>query len=276
MARQFTTFLSILFLCVMSVSGCGTKNDETIGFSYNAKMVFEEREDGWVYISSYEHYVDLDEFFYDYDAYNFKYQYVEGYDLLILDEEGNIVDKATTILPYMAVKPEAGNDSRAIGDYISNNKVEDFITEEQIRDLTFEYFDKSDVLRMFNNTIAAEFQTEGKYKNLQMFHMLQSDVVNNYKWQAAYYNCYGNIVVFKIELIYVDNSNNEIHLSDLVDSKTATAEQKEIYDKYKEVERTVLAKNSFSDGKVKSNLELGGVKFGQLNALLDRYERGEY
>jgi hypothetical protein len=250
---------------ILALSGCGKKN----AFGFDEKIYIEEREDGWIYVSEYMYAGDSN--YYNYDAYNFKYKYIEGYDLLIYDAKINkVVGSSKPVLPYLSLLPEAEADARNIQEYFAENKISSTITMEDLNELNLNYLDKEDVLKLFNKTIVQEPQPEGKYTSIPVFSMLQSKMVDDYIWQGAYYLCHGNIVEFRIELIY----KCDIYLSDLVEADTATAEQKLIYNTYKEIEKNILDSNNFLVNKDIGSMVIGNVDFSLLEGVLHRIETG--
>lgn len=260
--------LTLVIPIVFNLFGCNKKPESA--FSFDEKVYIEERKDGWIYVSEYTYAGDTN--YYEYDAYNLKYKYIKGYDLLIYDAETNeVVGSSTTVLPYLSLLPEAQVDIRNIHNFFEENRISGTITMADINELNLNYLDKEDVLELFNKTIVQEPQPEGKYPNIPAFSMLQSEMVDDYKWQGAYYACHGNIIAFRIELIYKD----DLYLSDLIEDNTANQEQKEIYTKYKEIERKVLKANNFLVNKEVDSLVIGNVDFSLLENVLRRLETGE-
>lgn len=253
---------------VLALVGCDHKPKSA--FSFDEKIYIEEREDGWIYVSQYSYAGSTN--YYAYDAYNLKYQYIEGFDLLVYDADTNkVIGKATTVLPYLSLLPEAEVDIRKISKFFEEKRISETITMDDLSELNLNFLDKENVLELFNKTIVQEPQPEGKYSNLPAASMVQSKMVDDYKWQGAYYGCHGNIVAFRIELIYKDG----VYLSDLIEDNTATNEQKQIYNKYKEIERNILQSNNFLVNKGLGSLVIGNVDFSLLENVLQRLEIGD-
>lgn len=262
--KIFTLILVVSI--VLALSGCEKKS----AYGFDAKIYIEERGDGWIYVSEYTYAGDTN--YYEYDAYNLKYKYINGYDLLIYDAETNeVVGSSTTVLPYLSLLPEAEADVINIQEFFEENKISATITMADLNELNLNYLDKEDVLNLFNKTIVQEPQPEGKNSGIPEFNMVQSKMVDDYIWQGAYFNCHGNIVAFRIELIYKDDK----YLSDLIEDGTANAEQKLIYDKYKEIERNIRESNNFLVNKDIGSLVIGNVDFSLLENILHKLEIGD-
>lgn len=228
-----------------------------------------------MYISQLSYNNDNEYYYYGYDAYNLKHQEIDGYYIRIYDKEtGEEVESATAVMPYLSLLPQAEKDIRNTTSYFENKKFFSAISESDLNDLSLDYIDKADVVRMYNLMIEQDLQPEGKYTHIPANNLMQSVTLNGYKWQAAYLCRHGNILAFRIELIY-DDGTQEVYLSDLVADGKATDEQKTIYDKYKQIENEVLKTGSLVPAQTDSTETIGDISFSTLFDLLNKLETGE-
>ena len=237
--------ISLAITILFSFSACNGQKDL---YEFNDKVYIEERDDGWFYVSnlSIGKNEESDYYYYEYDAYNLKHKRLDDYYIRIYDSEtGEEKERATPVLPYLSLLPNAKSDIDNIMDYYANRKFTDKINAADLMDLDLSYIDKSDLLYMYNKTVSQEFVNEGLYPNIPVFNMKQSQILDGYKWQAAYICYHGTICAFNIELIYC-KSDTEVYLSDLIRQNIATPEQIEIFTTIQNIENEIISNSDFS------------------------------
>ena len=259
------TGIVIVFLCLF-LGGC---NDQKLSFTFDEKAVIEERENGWYYFSSYSYSNKTNNVGFIYGAYNLKYKHLDGYDLLIKDRKtGEVVDRATTSLPYLSLDPNAIDDINNISTFFNKKKFHSSIQMNDLAGLNLTYIDKQEVLDFFNRTVAQEPQPAGKYHMPEADILQEQAMIDGYRWQIGYFNSHGNILAARIELLCGEDQ----YLSDMVANGSADAGQTAVHKKCKEIETYIVENQTFvlEQSMAFSHAE---ISFSRLKTLLDNLEK---
>lgn len=264
MKKMHITVLLIVtnfFVLSMLLSSCSLNKSE---FNFEEKTIIHERDDGWYEFSSIL-YDNKDYYYYEYNSFNLKYDYIDGYDILIYDEKtGEQVEKARSVLPYLSLLPDVDSDITEIAKLFKKEKFMNQITIDDLESLELKVIDKKELMNRFNETVVQEELEDGKQTKVPSFYLLQSDEINGYKWQVAYFVAHGNIIAFRVELLLdEDKYLSDISIEDM-DNK-----QKEIAKKIEEIEDAVLNSNDFAIDSSYDSLQIGDVRFDLLRKLID-------
>ena len=253
-------------LSTLLLGGCG-KAEQT--YTFDEKAVIEEREDGWYYFSTYSYSETSDYRSFVYNAYNLKHHHLEGYDLLIKDKEtGEVVERATTSLPYLSLNPQATADVQEINSFFANRDLPTPLRMENLSELNLTYIDKQEVLDFFNRTVAQEPQPAGKYHMPEADILQEQAMIDGYRWQIGYFNSHGNILAARIELLCGEDQ----YLSDMVANGSADAGQTAVHKKCKEIETYIVENQTFvlEQSMAFSHAE---ISFDRLKTLLENLEK---
>lgn len=262
--------IGLVITILLSFSACNKQKEM---YKFNDKVYIEERDDGWFYVSNLSTGKDeeADYYYYEYDAYNLKYKSLEDYYIRIYDSEtGEEKERANPVLPYLSLLPDAQPDIENVMDFFAERKFTDKIVETDLMDLYLSYVSKGDLISMYNKTVSQDFLKEGLYPNIPVFNMKQGQLIDGYKWQAAYICYHGTICAFNIELIYC-KGDTEMYLSDMIQQNIATQEQTEIFTTIQDIENKIISESDFGAADITNINIKHNVDFKVLDATIQSF-----
>lgn len=265
------TYVLILLICFLFfVFGCSGKPDQNQDhFNFDTKIATEMNDDGWVYFLSFDKAHVDNETFLMFGAYNIKHKYIDGYKIPVRDEHGNIIDYWESNLPYLELNPEIKPELEQVNAFLHEQPE---LTPKKVEDLDsldLKHLDKARIVELYNQMISSDYLPDGKYYYLKEAEILLEESKDNYQWQVGYFNAHGVIQQIHIDLIM----EGQQQLSDLVEKNEADSDQKAIYQKVKEIEKSIISTQSFTT--LKFNGQTGKYSFDRLFNILELLEKPE-
>ena len=210
--------------------------------NYAERIGIIEGEDGWYYqflTTTYENGEDDTNNFFS--GCNLKYSELDNYYVPVYSEDGELIDKWSSI-PRLSASQKSINgvteaeEVEIIDNFFDEKQFRREITVEDLEDLELNNFDKEFIVELFNNAYNTDFD-----KTITKFNLsgcsIQSDTEKDgYKYNIGVMHVRRGIGVIRIDLLYSDGT----YLSDLIEDGSATNEQKEIYDNFKKIEDYIV------------------------------------
>lgn len=270
----------ISFLCIFLFVSCSkeksTQNENEWYFSKN--IAREVCDDGWVYTFDYlylkDGYKDDGIIPFAFNGINLRYSKVEKskenspHSIQILGNSDS---------------PAIKHDMNLISDILDyeNGKVtKDELLLLNPDDINFEQIDKNLFFKLMNNALNGEAHKEGNYFTLPSYALLsEPEYIDNYKFQIGFLADIGCVDVMFIDVLYKqgDDYNEFVQLSDLVDNKTATPEQKQAFELLKNISDGIVANNDLNFGiDENKNNTIGQIDFSRLYTFLEDIENNNY
>ncbi len=234
--------IMIILMVSLLLIGCSKVSENDITVSYVSKCVTKEKSDGWFEIFCIEplkkdqnlkevknNYVYNDKTTYSFDGYNLKYKEIKDCYIPIYDKKGNEVGKVPTSVPSFATSKIYRNEIKEISSFFNTQKFKTKITLNDLEELKIKKIDKQGLVNLFNEAFEKQPIEIGKFKNIPILNIIQSEPSDDYIFQVGYYCEYGTIKKINIEVIF----NNNTYLSDLAQKKNP---KKEYLNMYKDIE----------------------------------------
>lgn len=234
--------IMIILMVSLLLIGCSKVSENDITVSYVSKCVTKEKSDGWFEIFCIEplkkdqnlkevknNYVYNDKTAYSFDGYNLKYKEIKDCYIPIYDKKGNEVGKVPTSVPSFATSKIYRNEIKEISSFFNTQKFKTKITLNDLEELKIKKIDKQELVNLFNEAFEKQPIEIGKFKNIPILNIIQSEPSDDYIFQVGYYCEYGTIKKINIEVIF----NNNTYLSDLAQKKNP---KKECLNMYKDIE----------------------------------------
>lgn len=265
--------LSIIIFLVLSSCSSNITNDETVEINFSTKSVVYEN-DGWLYYC----YVDFDKDSslqnsrtksYAFDAYNLKYKTLEDYNKIpVINENTNEIEGYfESSVPAISYNSQYSNDIQVLNDWLNTNQPTNNIEIKDLNDLNLQNIDIELFVAMFNEMINSESLKTGKFGYLPEADISQETLFEDgYKWQVGFFISHGILTSIDIELIYED-SEKEIHLSDIIALGNCSTEQKQIQDAIDALETGIMNNQDFLSETL--DYSIGNVDFSRLKTLFE-------
>lgn len=234
--------IMIILMVSLLLIGCSKVSENDITVSYVSKCVTKEKSDGWFEIFCIEplkkdqnlkevknNYVYNDKTTYSFDGYNLKYKEIKDCYIPIYDKKGNEVGKVPTSVPSFATSKIYRNEINEISSFFNTQKFKTKITLNDLEELKIKKIDKQELVNLFNEAFEKQPVEIGKFKNIPILNIIQSEPSDDYIFQVGYYCEYGTIKKINIEVIF----NNNTYLSDLAQKKNP---KKEYLNMHKDIE----------------------------------------
>lgn len=218
--------LLLLFLSILLVS-CTVAQDDEIGFIDIA--YYEEQEGGWRegFIieaekeyqkgnkNNYKFEINDEHTLIYFDGYNLKYPRLDNCYIPVYDQNKEEVDQAYPMLISLIHDQTRVLEVNLITDYFQEKKFDQPISIDQLDDLDLEYFDKENLVYLYNKTLMQDPKKFGHYLG-DICKIKQVSDENNIIWQAGSYGVYGYITDIQLEIIIDDEYlSNKDELSEL-------------------------------------------------------------
>ena len=246
--------------------------EETKTYGFDSKVAIEEGENGWVYFFLCEYYKGENEpYVYVYNAYNMKYKEVEGFEVEMLDMEGNILGSFKPSIPCIILNDNYLNDIQKMLAYFEETKPTEQLNEEEESHITTDLLDKKQVVKLFDEMIESDYVDDGKYDYLPEADTVKEISEEGDCWQVSFLIIHGVIVKTNIEYIYDD----EVYLSDKVKEGTASDDELYIDKIVSAIESDIVEGQSFV---VNRNVygDIAEEAYERLNGILQSIEKGNY
>ena len=243
MKKIIAIIMTIVMLCGCSKQENVAEESDGSRFSFESQVAYRETEDGWL------HYFIIETSKrpgnptgYIYDAYNLKYDEVEGCVIEVMDEKTGVIESyMTTEVPYLTSDNEYDNDFSAVEEYFDNREPAEVIPESEFDELSLEKLDSRLVFELYNEAVSSEKLSDGEYYYLPEAHYADEYERDGYRWQVGFFGVHGELIYVNIELIY----NDEIYLSDVICDGTASDEQAKLAELISDIEESMVEKQLF-------------------------------
>ena len=274
MKNKKIAIIIILLMIVASVFIINTAYASSYAVPYTQKSVYEEKEDGWIYVFEIL-YEEGKNNRYIFDGYNLKYDELDGYYVPVVDKAtGEILYKASTEYITLSISEKYGKDIEMISKYFNEKQFEKEITINDLKDLKTKHFDKEYLVNLFNKTINSEMKKEpGEYLDAHFNDKVVIESSNNEmpgKWQLSYLMEYGKIKHLNIEFI---SSSGEF-LSDKVEN--ISMEERELLNEIEILEQDIvesqIVPTQAENIKSYSTNEIDQSPISDLSKLLSKFE----
>ena len=240
--------IKIIIVSLLLV-GCSKVSENDITATYVSKCVAKEKNDGWFEIFCIEplkkdqnlkevknNYFYNDKTTYSFDGYNLKYKEIKDCYIPIYDKKGNEVGKVPTSVPSFATSKIYRDEIKEISSFFNTQKFKTKITLNDLEELKIKKIDKQELVNLFNEAFEKEPIEVGKFKNIPILNIIQSESSDDYIFQVGYYCEYGVIQKINIEVIF----NNNTYLSDLVQKKNPKKEYINMQEDIETFEKYIL------------------------------------
>lgn len=281
----------IMFFCVMCLVSCENDSEDKIEWPFEQKVSYLVEDDGWVYSFSYTYDkggLNDDALIpYNFMGVNLRYRYNEDYVTTVTYMEDG--EKKTKIVPQtIQVLGEANdsgikNDMEEIADilkYQAGEVTTQELLDLTVDDLTFEELDENIFIELVQAALKGEAHKEGNYDYLPQYALLtEPEYLNDYKFQVGFVSSVGCIDVIFIDVLYRTGNDYDSYkqLSDIIDSGTASDEQKKIYNMIEEITTGIVENNNilYALGEYE-NENIDNIDFSRLYSFLKEIEANNY
>lgn len=281
----------IMIISVMCLASCGNDSEDKIEWPFEQKVSYLVEEDGWVYSFSYTY--DKGELNddglipYNFMGVNLRYRYNEDYVTTVTFMEDG--EKKTKIVPQtIQILGEANNsDIKSDMEEIANilkYQGGEVTTQElldlTVDDLTFKELDENIFIELVQAALKGEVHKEGNYDYLPKYALLtEPEYLNDYKFQVGFVSSVGCIDVIYIDVLYRTGNDYDSYkqLSDIIDSGTASDEQKKIYNMIEEITIGIVENNNILYALEEYEDEIiDNIDFSRLYSFLKEIEENNY
>lgn len=275
MKHKLLYVIGILFFCVLLIIFIyknNTKLDnskQTYDIKIIEKCSFKEKENNWVYYMCVDYRKD-DETkkitSATFGGINMKYSELDDHYIEVIDDTTNrVVDKIKTEYVSLANGQSTREEMKRINLFLESKKFNKNIELKDLKDLETEYISKETLVEMYNDAFNSEEKEVGQYITKSFAGAVNSEYLDNYKYQIVYIIDYGNVSKLNIELIYKDGT----FLTDKINNNTATADEKDMYITLEKIENIIIKDNDFLAG-IQKNTEKNNFDFNELNRILKK------
>lgn len=266
--------IAILLVCLIVKGMTSVSAEATNDINYTQKSVFDDGEDGWVYVFEIVFSNLENRNYYYFDGYNLKYKELKGYYIpLINSETGEVLDKIIPDYITLSISEYYGNDIKEIANFFNEKQFVDKINLNDLVDLNISTIDKEYLIDLFNRTLESETKKDiGDYINASYVGKVTIESTNDNlvgEWQASYILDYGRIKKVNIEFIsdnnvYTFSSKKNNNLKDMVIKNEIDSIEAQLTD------------TNMTIQKVKTNKYIDSTISNDLNLLIKKlYERLE-
>ena len=261
MKRLNVGFIIFCFI----LSGCtNTEKDEQgtektpNGIQYVHQMVnniaIEKQEDGWYYFISIE-YKKIDEKsekivgnmdtipnYVSFNGYNLKHKVMDNVYIPVIDKEtGKEISQSKETMPALTTMQTVAKEAKGINDYLLEKKFSKSISLADLEDLNCPSFDKSLLVKLYNQALENTPKSFGRFALLPVRNMVQVRSDDGKTWQGAYFLGYGDISEIEFECI-----QDDAYVSDLVENHTASEKDVNLQENLDQLESYLKETQIFS------------------------------
>lgn len=243
---------------------------------FEQRTSFKEKEDGWLYYLQEE--TDFEDgkgqtgITYDFNGVNLKYASLDDYYIPVIEDNKEIdrIESVPLLVLNKKYKPELQRiDQRLLElkDKIGS------VTEEDLSGLQTEYFDKKDIVELFNalehsKSYANKDDDSVKYANLPPSDVLSEKLANGDTVQLMYAGALQGFIGVRAEVIDAGGK----YWSDEVENGKADKEKKEVVRLFQKVSEYIVERQSL-DVQREMKKENDSEYADALWKLLDRLEQ---
>lgn len=253
--KKTLAILLMLTLLLSSLSACGKGDETKKGLRWQFHVAQELDEEGWLYTFEYIEYDDEKEFA-DCDKYSFF-----RINVRYLDK-------------FQSAQSEAyKRDSDIIHDRVINESMrpEDILALDP-SDFEFECVDKEMVFRLIREGLTNESEPavtdQNNIERYDRAFLTELEPADGYEFQVAYVSGSAGVDAFFIDVLYYDADGTYTQLSDMVDDKTATDEQKQAFAEFGMIIEACQKNDSYIIDEAYQTTVIDGIDFGRLYTFL--------
>lgn len=253
MKRYATIFIviSMVFVC----SGCQKEKtyaeikkeeEEKVSLKRVEKMSTIKKLDGWYYYFLVTSLGEDVKDTYAFNGCNLKYSNLEGYNILLTDQNNEIVGRLPAH-PTLAVSEKEKNgikerdEIRMITSYFSEKEFPKVIDLNQLNDFETKNFEKEELIKLYNEVQKEKWIYKyGRYSWNDCGIKAESSTKDGKLFQLGYLMSWGNFKHVSLDVKYGDNK----FLSDIILENKASEEEKKLYQSFKIIEEYIIESQS--------------------------------
>lgn len=245
-------------------------NDIYSNVYYGQKYSYIEGEDGWYYFFCINILDDAGTTANFYDGINLKYKSMDEYNVLVYDEVTGELKKKIATTPSFRSSEKIKNGVQErdeilkVDSYFDEKQFNRVITEEDLKDLKLENFNKEQIIELYNMAIEAKLKTERKAFYIPSFELKQKSLSDGSVINMGLYTETTGMIAMRIDIIYDD-----VYLSDLVQSNKASKEQIELYDNLRLISDKFI---ETQDVRVKKYFQFDGEIYDRVFEIIETFD----
>ena len=231
---------------------------------YAEKIVVVEGDNAWYYqflINSLDDGEKTKNFFTGCNLKYAKFKDIEGYENI-----GN-----NNQYPSLAISDKSTNgvteeeEVLLINDYFDQKQFRKEITIKDLDELTLYNFDKSLIVDLFNKTYNSNFDKTISKFSIKGCSIQSDEEKDGYKYNIGVMHLRRGIGAIRIDLLYNDGT----YLSELVENKKASNEQKEIYNNFQKIEEYIVENQEVN---IRDEFDLNKDVYNRLFDIIETFD----
>ena len=237
--------------------------------NYAEKIAIVEGDDAWYYqflITTFDNGETTNNFF---NGCSLKYSKLDDYYVPVT-ENGKVVEKIIVHPNLVASQKSVNNVTEAsevvlIDDFFDQKQFKKEITTNDLDELTLYNFDKNLIVDLFNKTYNSNFDKTITKFNLAGCSIQSDGEKDGYKYNIGVMHLRRGIGAIRIDLLYNDGT----YLSELVENKKASNEQKEIYKNFQEIEEYIVENQEVN---IRDEFDLNKDVYNRLFDIIETFD----
>ena len=271
-------FISIIFIFVSGLYLKNMENKKSNNFyeenkdaieNYAEKIAIVEGDDAWYYqflITTFDNGETTNNFF---NGCSLKYSKLDDYYVPVT-ENGKVVEKIIVHPNLVASQKSVNNVTEAsevvlIDDFFDQKQFKKEITTNDLDELTLYNFDKNLIVDLFNKTYNSNFDKTITKFNLAGCSIQSDGEKDGYKYNIGVMHLRRGIGAIRIDLLYNDGT----YLSELIENKKATNEQKEIYNNFQKIEEYIVENQEVN---IRDEFDLNKDVYNRLFDIIETFD----
>ncbi|MFR5856608.1 MAG: hypothetical protein ACLUFU_02215 [Bacilli bacterium] len=271
-------FISIIFIFVSGLYLKNMENKKSNNFyeenkdaieNYAEKIAIVEGDDAWYYqflITTFDNGETTNNFF---NGCSLKYSKLDDYYVPVT-ENGKVVEKIIVHPNLVASQKSVNNVTEAsevvlIDDFFDQKQFKKEITTNDLDELTLYNFDKNLIVDLFNKTYNSNFDKTITKFNLAGCSIQSDGEKDGYKYNIGVMHLRRGIGAIRIDLLYNDGT----YLSELIENKKASNEQKEIYKNFKKIEEYIVENQEVN---IRDEFDLNKDVYNRLFDIIEKFD----
>lgn len=271
-------FISIIFIFVSGLYLKNMENKKSNNFyeenkdaieNYAEKIAIVEGDDAWYYqflITTFDNGETTNNFF---NGCSLKYSKLDDYYVPVT-ENGKVVEKIIVHPNLVASQKSVNNVTEAsevvlIDDFFDQKQFKKEITTNDLDELTLYNFDKNLIVDLFNKTYNSNFDKTITKFNLAGCSIQSDGEKDGYKYNIGVMHLRRGIGAIRIDLLYNDGT----YLSELIENKKASNEQKEIYKNFKKIEEYIVENQEVN---IRDEFDLNKDVYNRLFDIIETFD----
>ena len=271
-------FISIIFIFVSGLYLKNMENKKSNNFyeenkdaieNYAEKIAIVEGDDAWYYqflITTFDNGETTNNFF---NGCSLKYSKLDDYYVPVT-ENGKVVEKIIVHPNLVASQKSVNNVTEAsevvlIDDFFDQKQFKKEITTNDLDELTLYNFDKNLIVDLFNKTYNSNFDKTITKFNLAGCSIQSDGEKDGYKYNIGVMHLRRGIGAIRIDLLYNDGT----YLSELIENKKATNEQKEIYNNFQKIEEYIVENQEVN---IRDEFDLNKDVYNRLFDIIEKFD----